>query len=308
MDEFELIRRYFSRPADSALVVAGVGDDGAVLRPPAGSELVTVIDTMVAGTHFPAGMSARDVGYRIVAVNLSDIAAMGAAPRWMTLALTLVEADADWLEAFAAGLYEAAMEWGVVLVGGDTTRGDQLVVSVQMSGELAPGTALYRGGARAGDTVFVTGTVGDAAAGLQQLAAGETESYLARRFARPSARVRAGRALAGIAHAAIDLSDGLVADLSRILEASQAGAELDLQRLPLSAELLDAVGREQALRYAMGGGDDYELCFTLPESKLPTQISTEVTPIGRVTREPGLTCRDGDAVVPFADTGYRHFG
>ena len=307
VDEFELIRRYFSRPADSARVVVGVGDDGAVLRPPAGRELVTVIDTMVAGTHFPAGMNARDVGYRIVAVNLSDIAAMGAEPRWMTLALTLVEAEAGWLEEFSAGLYEAAAEWGVLLVGGDTTRGDQLVVSVQMSGDLAPGTGLYRSGAQIDDTIFVTGTLGDAAAGLQRLSAGDSESYLARRFARPKARVSVGKALAGIAHAAIDVSDGLVADLSRILEASDAGAELDLRRLPLSAELIESVGREQALRYAMGGGDDYELCFTLPESKLPAQISTEVTPIGRIRREPGLSCRDGDAVVPCADTGYRHF-
>ena len=307
MDEFELIRRYFSRPAESDVVVAGIGDDGAVLRPPAGRELVTVIDTMVAGTHFPAGMRACDVGYRIVAINLSDIAAMGAEPRWMTLALTLAEADADWLEGFASGLYEAAAEWGVMLVGGDTTKGDQLVASVQMSGDLAPGTALYRSGAQAGDTIFVTGTLGDAAAGLQQLSEGESESYLARRFARPSARVAVGRALAGIAHAAIDLSDGLVADLSKILEASQAGADLDLQRLPLSEALLRRVGREQALRHAMGGGDDYELCFTLPESTLPAEIATGVTPIGRITREPGLVCRDGDSVVPFDATGYRHF-
>ena len=307
MDEFELIRRFFSRPVDSATVVAGVGDDGAVLRPPAGRELVTVIDTMVAGTHFPAGMTARDIGYRIVVVNLSDIAAMGAEPRWMTLALTLVEADADWLEEFAAGLYEAASEWSVMLVGGDTTSGEQLVVSVQMSGDLAPGMALYRSGAKAGDTVFVTGTLGDAAAGLEQWSAGAGDQYLTSRFARPSARVGVGRALAGIAHAAIDLSDGLVADLSKILEASHAGAELDLQCLPLSEELLRTVGREQALRYAMGGGDDYELCFTLPETSLPAEISTEVTPIGRITREPGLVCRDGDAVVPFDNTGYRHF-
>lgn len=307
MDEFELIRRYFSRPTDSAAVVAGVGDDGAVLRPSADRDLVTVIDTMVAGTHFPAGMNARDVGYRIVAVNLSDIAAMGAEPRWMTLALTLVEADADWLEEFAAGLYEAASEWGVMLVGGDTTKGDQLVISVQMSGDVAPGTALYRSGAQDGDTIYVSGTLGDAAAGLQQLSEGEGGSCLARRFARPSARVGVGRALAGIAHAAIDLSDGLVADLSKILEASHAGAELDLQRLPLSEELLRTVGREQALRHATGGGDDYELCFTLPESELPAGISTEVTPIGRITREPGLVCRDGGSVVPLDHAGYRHF-
>ncbi|HSM29105.1 MAG TPA: thiamine-phosphate kinase, partial [Woeseiaceae bacterium] len=300
-------RLYFSRPADSPAVVAGVGDDGAVLPPPAGRELVTVIDTRVAGTHFPPSMNARDTGYRSVAVNLSDIAAMGAEPRWMTLALTLAEADADWLGDFAEGLYEAAAEWGVALVGGDTTRGDQLVVSVQISGDLAPGTALYRSGAKAGDTVFVTGTLGDAAAGLERLSAGAGDEYLVRRFTRPSARVGVGRALAGIAHAAIDLSDGLVADVSKLIEASRVGAELDLQRLPLSPELLEAAGREQALQHAMAGGDDYELCFALPASKLPADVAAEVTPIGRITREPGLVCRDGNSLVPVDDAGYRHF-
>ena len=307
MDEFELIRRFFSRHSGSPMVVAGVGDDGAVLRPPADRELVTVIDTMVAGTHFPEDMDARDVGYRIVAVNLSDIAAMGAEPRWMTLALTLVEADAEWLGEFADGLYEAADEWGVVLVGGDTTKGEQLVASVQMTGELAPGTALYRGGAKDGDTIYVTGTLGDAAAGLSRLSDGASADNLARRFCRPTARVQTGRALAGVAHAAIDVSDGLVADLSKILEASGVGAELDVQRLPLSRELLQAVGRDQALQYAMGGGDDYELCFTLSEARLPPEITSDVTAIGRITAETGLVCRDGDSVVPFDDTGYRHF-
>ena len=307
MDEFELIRRFFSRHSDSPVIVTGVGDDGAVVRPPADRDLVTVIDTMVAGTHFPTSMNARDIGYRIVAVNLSDIAAMGAEPRWMTLALTLVAADPEWLDQFADGLYEAAGEWGVVLAGGDTTKGDQLVISIQMSGDLAPGTALYRGGARAGDTIYVTGTLGDAAAGLRRLEEGDSRHYLAKRFARPTARVATGKALAGIAHAAIDLSDGLVADLSKLLEASGLGAELDVHHLPLSQELLDASGREQALQYAMGGGDDYELCFTMPGSLLPAGVAPDVTAIGRVTAEAGLVCRDGDSVVSFDDAGYRHF-
>ena len=289
------------------MVVTGVGDDGAVIRPSAGKELVTVIDTMVAGTHFPVDMAARDIGYRVVAVNLSDIAAMGADPRWMTLALTLVAAEADWLDQFAAGVYEAAGEWGVVLVGGDTTRGEQLVASVQMSGDIAPGTALYRGGAKAGDTIYVTGTLGDASAGLSRWSELPGEHFLARRFARPAARVHIGRALAGIAHAAIDISDGLVADLSKILEASGTGAELDVGRLPLSKELLDAAGRDQALRFALGGGDDYELCFTMPDSLLPAEIAADVTAIGRITANAGLVCRDGDEVVPVDDTGYRHF-
>ena len=307
MDEFELIGRYFSRPAESSRVLAGVGDDGAVLRPTAGRDLVTAIDTMVAGTHFPADLRADDIGYRAVAINLSDIAAMGAEPRWMTLALTLADAEPRWLEAFAAGLYEAAAEWGVALVGGDTTKGSQLVVSVQMEGDLEPGTAVYRSGAKPGDAVFVTGTVGDAAAGLSRFSEARVDDYLKRRFARPTARIRVGRALAGVAHSAIDVSDGLAGDLRKILEASGAGAELDLQRLPLSQELLAAVGRERALQYAMGGGDDYELCFTLPETELPAAIAGEVTAIGRVTSEPGLVCRDGDSVVDVDDAGYRHF-
>jgi thiamine-monophosphate kinase len=307
VDEFELIGRYFSRSADSPIVLAGVGDDGAVLRPSEGRDLVTVIDTMVAGTHFPATMRADHIGYRAVAINLSDIAAMGAEPRWMTLALTLVQVEPRWLDAFAAGLYEAAAEWGVVLVGGDTTRGGQLVISVQMEGDLEPGTAIYRSGAKPGDTIFVTGTLGDAAAGLGRFPAETADDYLVRRFARPTARIRVGRALAGIAHSAIDVSDGLAGDLRKILDASGAGAELDLQRLPLSQELMAAVGREQALQFAMRGGDDYELCFTLPEAELPAAIANEVTAIGRVTAESGLVCRDGEKVVDFNDAGYRHF-
>ena len=234
MDEFELIRRYFLRQTESPQVVTGIGDDGAVLRPPAGKELVSVIDTLVAGTHFPKSLSAEDVGYRVVAVNLSDIAAMGATPRWMTLALTLVNAQPDWLERFAGGLHEAAAEWGVQLVGGDTTRGDNLVVSVQMTGDVEPGHAIHRSGARPGDTVFVTGNLGDAAAGLQQLSGDARDAYLVSRFSRPTARVQAGIALAGSASAAIDISDGLVADLSKMLEASGVGAEIDIDQLPLS--------------------------------------------------------------------------
>jgi thiamine-monophosphate kinase len=176
-----------------------------------------------------------------------------------------------------------------------------------MSGDLEPGTAMYRSGARPGDTIYVTGTVGDAAAGLEQLSSGSSNHYLARRFARPSARVAAGRVLAGIANAAIDLSDGLVADLSKLIQASDVGAEIDVRCLPLSQELLDAVGREKALQYATGGGDDYELCFTVPESRLPAEIAPEVTAIGRITAAAGLVCRDGDSVVPVDDTGYRHF-
>lgn len=307
VDEFELIRRYFQRQTPSPEVITGVGDDGAVVRPPPGKELVTVIDTLVAGTHFPVALDAADVGYRVVAVNLSDMAAMGARPRWMTLALTLVDAEASWLERFADGLHEAASEWDVQLVGGDTTRGDNLVVSVQMTGDVEPGHAIHRSGARVGDTIYVTGTLGDAAAGLDRIATTSTDDYLVARFARPSARVATGLVLSGVANSAIDVSDGLVADLSKVLEASQVGADVDIDRLPLSRALLDAAGPEQALRLALGGGDDYELCFTMPASDLPSDLPCEISAIGRITDSGRLVCLDQGVVVPFDDSGYRHF-
>ena len=307
VDEFDLIRRYFQRQAQSSEVVTGIGDDGAVVRPPPGKELVTVIDTLVAGTHFPVTMNAGDIGYRVVAVNFSDMAAMGARPLWMTLALTLVDAEAGWLEQFADGLHTAASEWDVQLVGGDTTRGDNLVVSVQMTGDVDPGHAIHRSGATVGDTIFVTGTLGDAAAGLNRNATASSDDYLSARFARPNARVSTGLALAGVANAAIDVSDGLIADLSKLLEASEVGAEVDLECLPLSNALVDAAGPEQALRFALGGGDDYELCFTMPGSELPPDLPCEITAIGRVTGSGRLVCLQHGSVVPFDDSGYRHF-
>ena len=307
MDEFELIRRYFLRQPQSPQVTTGIGDDGAVVRPQADKELVTVIDTLVAGTHFPDFIDSSDIGYRVVAVNFSDIAAMGATPRWMTLALTLTSAEPDWLEGFAAGLHEAASEWEVPLVGGDTTRGHQLTISVQVSGDVDPGNAILRSGAEPGDTIYVSGSVGDAAAGLRQLSSAEPDAYLASRFLRPAARVALGKMLAGIAHAAIDVSDGLVADLSKLVEASSVGAELDIDRLPLSEPLLRNVGADEALRYALGGGDDYELCFALPESRLPGGLPCPVTAIGKITDSGKLVCRDKGKVVPFDNSGYRHF-
>jgi len=307
VDEFELIRRYFQPPEYSPDVLVGIGDDGAILQPDTGKELCVVIDSLVAGTHFPPDLDAADIGYRVVAVNLSDIAAMGAVPRWMTLALTLVDADQAWLEGFSAGLFEAASEHGVQLVGGDTTRGEQLVVTVQMGGDLLPGQALRRDGAQPGDTIFVTGTLGDAAAGLRQLAAGERDNYLARRFARPSARADVGFRLRPGANAAIDVSDGLVADLGKILDASDVGAEVHLDQIPLSPQLLSAEGREQALLDAMGGGDDYELCFTMPESALSREIPTPITAIGKITTERSMQLYDNGELVTFDDSGYRHF-
>lgn len=305
MDEFELIERYFAGHDRGPGVVVGIGDDGAVLRPDPGRELVTVVDAVVAGVHFPIDIGAADLGYRAVAVNLSDIAAMGARPRWMTLSLTLPHADPDWLQAFATGLYAAAAEHEVALVGGDTTSGNEIVVSVQITGDVEAGKAILRSGAAVGDTICVTGTVGDGAAGLCLIQEGKAESELCEAFLRPRARVEFGRKLAGVASAAIDVSDGLVDDLGKLLAASGVGGRIDLDALPLSAAMLGHFDRDAALRFALAGGDDYELCFTAGTP--PAAGDLPVTPIGVVTAGDDLVLFDRSGPVAFEDGGYRHF-
>ena len=306
MDEFELIRRFFTGAGPDDGVVVGVGDDGAVIEPTPGMQQVTVIDTLVADVHFPKDMNPSDIGYRVVAVNLSDIAAMGARPRWMTLALSLPVADESWLSAFAEGLHHAATEYGVALVGGDTTRADQVVASVQITGEVETGRALLRSGAQMGDTVYVTGTLGDAAAGLYGLLNGKPVKELVYRFARPSPRVALGRALLGVATAAIDLSDGLYGDLRKLLFESGVGADIDLATLPISDALREHFGPERQQSFALGGGDDYELCFT-SSAALPDSGIVPITAIGSVTEQNGLRCVANGEIVPFDDSGYRHF-
>ncbi len=306
MDEFALIRRYFDRAISATGVRTGIGDDGAVLIPTPGRELVTVIDTLVEDVHFPAGMDPADIGYRVVAVNLSDIAAMGAVPRWMTLALSLKTANEEWLELFSEGMFAAAGEYDVALVGGDTTHASQIVATVQVSGEIEAGKAILRSGAQPGDTVYVTGTVGDAAAGLFGLIKGEPVKQLAARFSRPSPRLRYGQSLVGLASAAIDLSDGLYGDLNKILAASGVGAEIDIAALPISEALADNFTIERQRSFALSGGDDYELCFTA-SGEVPDPGVMPLTAIGKVTDGAGIVCLlDGD-VVPFDDSGYRHF-
>lgn len=307
MDEFELIRRYFVRANEDDGVITGIGDDGAVLRANANLDLVTVVDTLVEGVHFPADFDAADIAYRAVAVNLSDIAAMGARPRWMTLALTLSKADEAWLDAFATGLFDAASEHDVVLVGGDTTSGEKTVISVQITGEVGRDAAILRSGASPGDTIYLTGTVGDAAGGLELMSAGQSDGYLQNRFRRPSARVNYGCLLSGVASAAIDVSDGLFGDLSKLLAASNVGAELDLCKLPLSAALQANFDSESQRRLALSGGDDYELCFTSASASLPDAGGLRVTAIGQVTSAAALVCRDENGIVEYDDSGYLHF-
>ena len=231
---------------------------------------------------------------------------MGARPRFMTLALSLPDADPAWLGPFAEGLHAAATEFGVALVGGDTTACDRVVVTVQVTGEIEPGKAITRSGAAVGEGVYVTGTLGDAAAGLWGLQNGRPVRPLVDRFARPSARVGYGRSLVGVASAAIDLSDGLLGDLGKLLDASGVGARIDLDRLPLSAALEDFCDAAERRRFAVSGGDDYELCFTTA-TEPPDPGIMPLTRIGTITADRALVCCDGGEAVDVGDPGYRHF-
>jgi len=273
LSEFDLIRRYFEAHNNSRNdVVLGVGDDAALVTPPLGRELVLAIDTLVAGVHFPLDTTPFDIGYKLLAVNLSDLAAMGSDPAWITLALTLPQADEAWLQGFADGLFSLADRYGVALIGGDTTRGP-LTLSLQAHGSVPTGTALRRSGAEVGDRLFVTGALGGAALGLQALQgelslSAEDLQQCRQRLDRPEPRVAAGQALRGLATAAVDISDGLIADLGHITAQSGVGAQLNVDALPLEP----LIGSEPSMmlrqRAALSGGDDFELCFTLPAAHI----------------------------------------
>ncbi len=319
--EFDLIREFFtpSNPAGTG-VVLGVGDDCALLDIPAGMELAVSLDTLLEGVHFPETTDAADVGYKALAVGLSDLAAMGAKPAWTTLALTLPRVDTSWLRDFSNGFFSLARQYGMALVGGDTTRGPLAVVTIQVHGLVPQGQALRRGGACCGDLIYVTGSLGDAALALQIMQQGvavvhDQAEWLQRRLNRPAPRVEQGIALRELASAAIDISDGLLADLGHILQASGAGARLELDRIPRSESYLACAAiLEDPYRLALAGGDDYELCFTIPAGKKPAleqliaQRNWPCCCIGIIEPQPGIRCfhPDGSQYFP-ASKGYDHF-
>jgi thiamine-monophosphate kinase len=317
MDEFEIIDRYFTPRKTGKRVIVGVGDDGAILRPKKNRDLVCVVDSLVSGVHFPDCLSPEDVGFRSVAVNVSDVAAMGGKPRWMTVALTSDEGDPEWLEALANGIRLAGDHYGIDLVGGDITHGKETVIAVQIIGDVERDQAITRSGAKKGDSIFVSGFPGDAAAGLSILQSSKSggqvwarNDYLVRRFANPDIRVDLGRAIAGTASAAIDLSDGLIADLAKLLEASGVSGVIDVDRIPLSPELQETMSGEDALNFALGGGDDYELCFTASDKSvigIGEELGIPVTKIGKVKKGGGLSCRKDGEPFEFDSAGYRHF-
>lgn len=267
--EFDLIAKYFTRPARSALL--GVGDDCALVESTPGEVLSITTDMLVEGTHFLPGADANLLGHKSLAVNLSDLAAMGATPRWFTLSLALPEVNEAWLAAFAEGLFALADEQGIELIGGDTTRGP-LTISITAIGSAPEGQALRRDGAKVGDDVWLSGYTGDAALGLAHLQGrvvllGGAAAHCIQRLHQPQPHIALGKQLRGIAASAVDVSDGLLADLGHILERSGVGAEIDFEMLPRSAALSACPDRALATTSLLAGGDDYELIFTAPTSQ-----------------------------------------
>jgi thiamine-monophosphate kinase len=320
--EFRLIdriRELTAQPRDDVRI--GIGDDAAVLAPPSGKELAVAIDTLVEGVHFPPGTAAADIGWKALAVNLSDLAAMGASPAWALLALTLPSADAAFVEGFAEGFAKLAQPHRLALVGGDTTRGP-LTISVVVHGFVPPGQALTRAGARIGDVVLVTGTLGDAAAGLHALQHPPREDdgraglrgFLIERLNRPTPRLAVGTALRGQATACVDVSDGLLADLGHICAASGVAAEIEAALLPRSSALLELYDDTTALHFALSGGDDYELCFTVPAARVAevqaglARLGCGATKIGRIVEGEGVRVRAADGASLATDRpGWEHF-
>lgn len=304
MAEFSIIDTYFNRPQHHA-VDLGVGDDSAVLTPPANQQLVICTDTLVAGRHFPLDTDPHAIGWKSVAVNLSDIAAMGAKPHSILLALSLAHIEHDWLKGFSQGLYACCDQFGVSLIGGDTTQSPHLTISVTALGWIESGQAITRAGAQVGDYVCVSGQVGDAAFGLAHL-----DHVLRKRLDYPTPRCQLGQQLKGLASSMIDVSDGLAQDLGHILKASGVGAQIQLDALPISAALLQLPEQKQ-WQYALAGGDDYELCFTISAQNYQKLIQQKqdinITKIGQITQHTDLTfVQNGlDHLLHFS--GYQHF-
>ncbi|WIH26547.1 thiamine-phosphate kinase [Photobacterium damselae] len=320
-NEFELITRYFENQAVNRKdVTLSIGDDCALLEVPAGCHLAVSTDSLVAGTHFLADADPALVAHKALASNISDLAAMGATPAWVSLALTMPDPDETWLSEFCRGFFALAEYYNIELIGGDTTKGP-LSLTLTVQGFIPHGQALTRRGAKAGDWIYVTGNLGDSAAGLAVILGQENglssslAETLVQRHYISQPRVLAGQALRGIASAALDISDGLISDLGHILKQSQVGAEIDVTKLPLSPELLQFAGHnvEQAQKLALTSGEEYELCFTVPEHNrgaLDTALAhagVKVTCIGQLVPALGVTLKNSDVELDWQLTGWDHF-
>lgn len=319
--EFDLIARYFDRfKSVRRDVQLGIGDDCALLTVAEKQLLAISTDTLVSGIHFLADIDPADLGYKALAVNLSDLAAMGADPAWLSLALTLPEVNEEWLKAFSDSLFEQMNYYGMQLIGGDTTRGP-LSMTLTIHGLIPAGRALTRSGARIGDWIYVTGTLGDSAAGLAilqdrlQVTDRTSRDYLLARHLRPQPRVLQGQALRDLASSAIDISDGLISDLRHVLNASECGARIELDELPMSQTLTSNAEADQALRWALTGGEDYELCFTVPEINRGalevalSHLGADYTCIGQIgPQSEGMKFYRDQQEVELPWSGYDHFG
>jgi thiamine-monophosphate kinase len=324
MNEFTIINQFFRREqaentADT--VVLGIGDDCALLQLPERTQLAVSVDTLVADVHFPADADAGDIAERALRVNLSDLAAMGAQPLWFTLALTLPKnseySSEEWLRSFSHGLFRTAREFTIALVGGDTTSGP-LSITIQVMGAVAPAQALRRDGANLGDFICVTHHLGDGAAALaviqNRLQLNEDHThFLIDRFYRPTPRLSEAQLLVGIASSALDISDGLMGDLAHICNASDLAAVIDVENLPLSPALLAMNDLQQARTWALSGGDDYELCFTVSPDKMPelamliAQGTLNATVIGEMIAGTGVVCELNGEPFGLVQQGYQHF-
>jgi len=315
IQEFSLISRYFAAlGGTSDNLLLGVGDDCALFSLPPGCQLAVTTDSLVEGVHFPPECDPDSLAQRALRVNLSDLAAMGGSPLGFQLGLTLPAANEDWLTAFSRGLGRDALAFACPLSGGDTTRGP-LTITITLLGAVPAGRALVRSGAGAGDLVYVTGTLGDSRGGLEVMRNGREDCQpLLERYWRPQPRLRAGQLLRDFASAAIDISDGLVQDVGHIASHSGLGCTIESERLPLSSPLINAFGRATASRWALGGGDDYELCFTVPPARTAAMeqalaaAGETVTRIGAMTSGSGVTCVDarGQPII-VEEAGYAHF-
>ena len=304
MAEFSIIDTYFNRKNANSIDL-GVGDDSALLTPPAHQQLVICADTLVAGRHFPLNTDPHAIGWKSVAVNLSDIAAMGAKPHSILLALSLPQIDHDWLKGFSQGLYDCCDQFGVSLIGGDTTQNPQLTLSVTALGWIETGLAVTRAGAQVDDLVVVSGTLGDAAFALANLG-----HPLQQRLDYPTPRCELGHLLKGLASSMIDVSDGFAQDLTHILKASQVGAELELTALPISKPLQN-IDLKEKYKYALAGGDDYELCFTISPQNyailLQHNPNVQTTVVGKITAQAGLILKQNGIAQSLQFDGYQHF-
>lgn len=317
MPEFDIIKHYFAGTALSREdVILGIGDDAAILQPPANKQLAISTDTLISDVHFPVQTSAYDIGYKSLAVNLSDLAAMGAEPAWVSLAISLPDEDDVWLDMFMQGFNSLSKKFNLCLIGGDTTRG-KLSITISVIGFVDATKALRRDKAMPGDAIYVTGTLGDARFGLQalqqQIKSDDDIDYCIARLNRPTPRVEAGQLLTEVGACAIDLSDGLLSDLGHICNASDCGAEIQLESVPLSKQLLTCMNQTPDWHTILNAGDDYELCFTVKQKDIPQMESllsgvVSFSRIGVITQQKQIDCLYNNQV--FSDipsTGYDHF-